>query len=282
VREVREGKRAPTVVSVYESDDLSVWRELESELNEEGVLRKDVEIHKEAIKTYLKSLLGVPETISPSPSDFVPNTHLNGDNGDDNWDSFSQRMSRDCQLAGFDSVQSEEDQTGNEPLQARDAQVRGDDEEDGEDGREEELDNMRHSSNIWVPAKISSTATSNPAFSTLKNPHNDTGRNSVDDQIMKQRTYTPINGQPGTKSLPSILVLHDNHDRRLNTQSLLNKYLTVSSCSGNHDACTPTILQREGRNCAKSHGYCMHRWKIFLYLQEQSAYLSYDGIPRGS
>ena len=56
VNEVRDGRRPPSVVSVDDTQDQSVWRELESELAEDGISRTDVAPHKAAIKVFLLSL----------------------------------------------------------------------------------------------------------------------------------------------------------------------------------------------------------------------------------
>ena len=56
VNEVREGRRPPSIVSVDDAQDESVWRELESELAEDGISGTDVAQHKSAIKVFLLGL----------------------------------------------------------------------------------------------------------------------------------------------------------------------------------------------------------------------------------
>ncbi|KAG8533998.1 uncharacterized protein KY384_000840 [Bacidia gigantensis] len=53
VREVREGRRAPTVVSIDQPQDTSGWKELELELAEDGITASDVADHKVAIRAFL-------------------------------------------------------------------------------------------------------------------------------------------------------------------------------------------------------------------------------------
>ncbi len=96
VKEVRKGKRAATIVSVHETDDVSIWRELESELSEEDISKEDVERHKVAIKTYLKGLMGVAGSRPPSPGRLTATLVGDGIENDDdsNRDSISLRMAQ--------------------------------------------------------------------------------------------------------------------------------------------------------------------------------------------
>ena len=54
--EVRQGRRQPSLASLHEKND-SAWRELESELNEDGISSTDIVKHKAAIKVFVHNLL---------------------------------------------------------------------------------------------------------------------------------------------------------------------------------------------------------------------------------
>jgi hypothetical protein len=98
VKEVRKGKRDAIIVSVHESNDFALWRELETEFAEEGNSKEDVERHKQAIKIYLKGLIGVAGSRLPSPLGSLSSTIVVGggvDDDDGNWDSISLRMARE-------------------------------------------------------------------------------------------------------------------------------------------------------------------------------------------
>ncbi|KAL8749301.1 MAG: hypothetical protein Q9199_007769 [Rusavskia elegans] len=53
VEEVRQGRRPPTLVSIDHLQDTSGWKELESELAEDGITAGDVVEHKAAIRVFL-------------------------------------------------------------------------------------------------------------------------------------------------------------------------------------------------------------------------------------
>ncbi len=53
VEEVRQGRRPPTLVSIDHLQDTSGWKELESELAEDGITAADVVEHKAAIRVFL-------------------------------------------------------------------------------------------------------------------------------------------------------------------------------------------------------------------------------------
>ena len=57
VSEIREGRRPPYIASTDDTNDISVWKELESELAEDGISRTDVANHKVAIRVFLQSRL---------------------------------------------------------------------------------------------------------------------------------------------------------------------------------------------------------------------------------
>ena len=57
VSEIREGRRPPYNASTDDTSDISVWKELESELAEDGISRTDVANHKVAIRVFLQSRL---------------------------------------------------------------------------------------------------------------------------------------------------------------------------------------------------------------------------------
>ena len=57
VKEVREGRRPPSIASIDNEIDDPVWRELEAELAEDGISSMDVSKHKSAIRVFLQNLL---------------------------------------------------------------------------------------------------------------------------------------------------------------------------------------------------------------------------------
>ena len=57
VGEVRQGRRRPSLISLHETNNDSVWRELESELAGDGISTADVVKHKDAIKVFVQGLL---------------------------------------------------------------------------------------------------------------------------------------------------------------------------------------------------------------------------------
>jgi hypothetical protein len=89
VKEVQAGTRQPSIISAHQSDDLTVWQEVERELGSEGISRHNIARHKEDLKMYVKGLL--EESIVEPPSPF---TVFQSDNGDDKRDSISIRMPR--------------------------------------------------------------------------------------------------------------------------------------------------------------------------------------------
>ena len=58
VSEVRQGRRQPFIASLHETNNDSVWKELESELAAEGISSTDIGQHKLAIKVLVQGLLG--------------------------------------------------------------------------------------------------------------------------------------------------------------------------------------------------------------------------------
>ena len=66
VGEVREGRRPPSIASLDENENTSVWKELEAELAEDGIYKSDVAKHKIAIRVFLQSRLGASATDSMS------------------------------------------------------------------------------------------------------------------------------------------------------------------------------------------------------------------------
>lgn len=80
-----QGKRAPTVLSDYEEDDVNIWEVLGRELLYEWITARDVEGNKEAIRACAKPLIqssALDEIASPKNSSIVspfgdgpPDTH---------------------------------------------------------------------------------------------------------------------------------------------------------------------------------------------------------------
>ena len=58
VSEVRQGRREPSLASLHETHNDSVWRELENELATDGISSTDITKHKAAIKIFIQGLLG--------------------------------------------------------------------------------------------------------------------------------------------------------------------------------------------------------------------------------
>ncbi|KAF8861852.1 hypothetical protein BDZ45DRAFT_618093, partial [Acephala macrosclerotiorum] len=56
VRDIKEGRKEPSIISAHEVTEEAAWNELERELIGDGITKQDVERHKEDIKEYLKSL----------------------------------------------------------------------------------------------------------------------------------------------------------------------------------------------------------------------------------
>ncbi|KAL8877018.1 MAG: hypothetical protein Q9198_004887, partial [Flavoplaca austrocitrina] len=57
VEEVRQGRRPPTIISIDHLQDISGWKEVESELAEDGITAADVVEHKAAIRVFLLARL---------------------------------------------------------------------------------------------------------------------------------------------------------------------------------------------------------------------------------
>jgi hypothetical protein len=90
VKEVQAGRRQLSIISAHQTDDLTVWQELERELGSEDISRHNIVRHKEDLKMYLKGLL--EESILESPSPLYAPPVFQSDNGDDKRDSISIRM----------------------------------------------------------------------------------------------------------------------------------------------------------------------------------------------
>ncbi|KAN0101440.1 hypothetical protein V8E51_011950 [Hyaloscypha variabilis] len=72
VRDIREGRKEPTIVSTYEDNDELAWDELERELVGDGITMEDVRQYKEEIRDYLRRLVEENiEEIGPSESSVV-------------------------------------------------------------------------------------------------------------------------------------------------------------------------------------------------------------------
>ena len=93
MKEVRADRREPSNISAHETNYLSIWQEVETELASEGISRQDIVRHKEDIKIYLKRMLGDSILKPPSPPYTPAVSQLESDN--DNWDSISQHMAFD-------------------------------------------------------------------------------------------------------------------------------------------------------------------------------------------
>ncbi|KUJ06884.1 uncharacterized protein LY89DRAFT_602667, partial [Mollisia scopiformis] len=56
IRDIKSGKKEPSVVSAHEDTDEAAWTELERELIGDGITKQDIEKHKDDIKDSLKRL----------------------------------------------------------------------------------------------------------------------------------------------------------------------------------------------------------------------------------
>jgi len=57
VRDIKAGRKEPSIVSTDEDNDEVAWVELERELVGDGIKREDVKQHKEVIRDYLRRLI---------------------------------------------------------------------------------------------------------------------------------------------------------------------------------------------------------------------------------
>ena len=90
VSEIHEGRRSPSIVSVDDTRDQSVWRELESELAENGISREDVAPHKSAIKVFLFNLLD--DTAAETMSLDEVASLVESKNDKEGWETLSRRI----------------------------------------------------------------------------------------------------------------------------------------------------------------------------------------------
>lgn len=57
VKEVKAGRKEPSIVSAHDETDKAAWHELEIELLGEGITKQDVQLYKEDIREYLIELV---------------------------------------------------------------------------------------------------------------------------------------------------------------------------------------------------------------------------------
>lgn len=91
VEEVREGRRPPSIPSLHESENPSVWKELEAELAEDGIYKSDVARHKIAIRLFLQDRLGDSATDTMSLDEVASLVESSNDREDSN--SLIERLS---------------------------------------------------------------------------------------------------------------------------------------------------------------------------------------------
>jgi hypothetical protein len=87
VKEVQAGRRQFSIISAHQTDNLTVWQEVERELGSEGISRHNIARYKEDLKMYLKRIL--EEFILEPPSPLYATLVFQSDNGDDKLDSIS-------------------------------------------------------------------------------------------------------------------------------------------------------------------------------------------------
>lgn len=91
VDEVRQGRRPPSIASLDESENQSVWKELEAELAEDGIYKSDVARHKIAIRLFLQGRLGDSATDTMSLDEVASLVESSNEREDSN--SLMQRLS---------------------------------------------------------------------------------------------------------------------------------------------------------------------------------------------
>ena len=94
VSEVRQGRRQSSLLSLHETNDDSVWREIESELAEDGISSADVAKHKSAIKLFVQGLLDDSNADTTSLIEVAPPIELH--NNGTNSELFSLRRTAEC------------------------------------------------------------------------------------------------------------------------------------------------------------------------------------------
>jgi hypothetical protein len=77
VRDIKAGRKEPSIVSTDEDNDEVAWDELERELVGDGITREDVKQHKEVIRDYLRRL------IEENIGDFDPSDSFSLENNPD-------------------------------------------------------------------------------------------------------------------------------------------------------------------------------------------------------
>lgn len=102
VREIRSGRRAPTILSIEQGGDEAVVgsTQLSNDLSECGIPLLDIERHRDDIEEYLTQLTGDLDlnSIASSPGFDTDSDALETTVGpvpEDTWDSISQRMASD-------------------------------------------------------------------------------------------------------------------------------------------------------------------------------------------
>ncbi|KAF7510901.1 hypothetical protein GJ744_005731 [Endocarpon pusillum] len=113
VKEVRAGKREPSIISAHETNDVTVWQEIVTELASEGISRQEIARYKEDIKIYVKRVVGNSRSKPPSTTDVPTDVQLDGD--DNNGESISQRVAR---TEGLDTAEGRGQNTGDQKIAA--------------------------------------------------------------------------------------------------------------------------------------------------------------------
>jgi hypothetical protein len=80
VRNIKAGRKEPTILSTHEDTDELAWDELERELVGDGITRKDVEYYKVEIREYLKMLVDDNDDDDIRPDDSI--SMINGPDTD--------------------------------------------------------------------------------------------------------------------------------------------------------------------------------------------------------
>ena len=132
VSEVRQGRRQPSLISLHEMNNDSVWRELESELAGDGISSADVIKHKTAIKVFIQGLLSDSNADTTSLIEVASLMELDNNGTDsefsshwtiEHWPGIPTELPTtvNAQDATLASMDGEENESADEELPLKDA-----------------------------------------------------------------------------------------------------------------------------------------------------------------
>ena len=82
VSEVQQGRRKPSLASLHETNNDSVWRELENELATDGISSKEITKHKSAIQIFIRGLFSETNAETASLVEIASLIELDNDDTD--------------------------------------------------------------------------------------------------------------------------------------------------------------------------------------------------------